>query len=74
MENETITFDDFWRKFIELAEKNHDYDKLQAKAIWYSLTKLEQENAMFDLLELEAYKLGKIFIEPFKYLMNFKND
>jgi hypothetical protein len=73
MENESITFDDFWRKFFEIAEKQN-YDKLQAKAIWYALTPLEREAAYSDLLEMEDFELGKILIEPFKYLMNFKDD
>ena len=73
MENETITFDDFWKKFFEIAEKQN-YDKLQAKAIWYVLKPLERENAYSELLEIEGLDLGKIFSEPYIYLMNFKND
>lgn len=74
MENETITFDDFWNKFIEIAEKNQPYNKLLAKAVWYSLTKLEQENAVENINDLEYYTLGRILIKPFKYLLQFRHD
>jgi len=74
MENETITFDDFWRKFIEIAEKNQPYNKLKAKAVWFTLSMLQRESVLIGLDEMATFQLGRIISEPFEYLMQFKND
>jgi hypothetical protein len=71
MENETITFDEFWNKFISIAERNQPYNKLKAKAVWFSLTMLQRESVLVNLDELATFKLGKIVSEPFEYLMQF---
>ena len=71
MENETIKFDDFWNKFISIAERNQPYNKLKAKVVWFTLTLIQRELVLVNLDELATFQLGIIVSEPFEYLIQF---